>query len=227
MKSIFLDYRGREWTITDDAFQQIADLIRANCICQTCESAYTDEIPQVAQNCCLRCFLVSENRHRISFLDEADGHFRFIDPKGEIRLSDIGNTESRISVSETIRYHGFPIPQTIVLEGVAKVLSPWSWQINGDVTRSCVALKYGSSGGGETYISLAYKNGEYVVLSKRKHSHRELLQRARNQIEASKVKEGYYRIGDRRFYSLYDSSVFEVASEIASIEYDISKKVLE
>ncbi len=228
MKSVFLSHRGREWTITDDAFQQIAELIRQNCICETCQQEYTEDNMQVAINTCLACFLQREQRHCIRFLDTVGNHFRFIDPSGGIRLSDVDSTESRVSIAQTISYHGFPIPQSILLDGVVKILSDWSWTIHGDVERSCVVLQYGSSyGGSESYFFLAYKNSSYVELNKRKRTHRELLQRARNQIEASRDKQGYYHIGDRSFYSLYDTTVHEVLAEIASIEFDITGKMLE
>jgi hypothetical protein len=227
MKSVYLDYHGRSWTITDEAFRQIAELIQANCICETCKEGYTEENPQVAQNICLVCFLLREQRHGITFLDEVGGNFRFIDPKGEIRISDIDSTESRISIAQTILYHGFPLPQSIMLDGIAKILSEWSWRIHGAIERSCMVLEYGSSYGGESYWFLAYKNGSFVELNKRKKTHRDLLQRAKNQIEASRDKQGYYHIGDRSFYGLYDTTIYEVLAEIASIEFDISGKVLE
>src|ERR1700738_2916749 len=125
MKSVFLDYRGREWTITDEAFVQIAEIIRASLVCSNCGNGYTEENMQVAQNTCLSCFLLREQRHGITFIDQVDTHFRFIDPKGEMRLTDSNSTESRVSVAETIRHHGFPVPQSIVLEGVAKILNEW------------------------------------------------------------------------------------------------------
>lgn len=227
MKSVYLDHRGREWTITDEAFEQIAELIRASLVCSNCGSGYTEENMQVAQNTCLSCFLLREQRHGITYIDQMDTHFRFIDPKGDIRLTDTNSTESRVSVAETIRYHGFPVPQSIVLEGVAKILNEWYWQIHGDKTRSCVVLQHGSSYNGEHYFFLAYKNGSYIELNKRKRAHRELLQRADNQIDASKDKEGYYTITGRRFYGKYESTTYEVVAEIASIEFDVSGKVLE
>ena len=64
-------------------------------------------------------------------------------------------------------------------------------------------------------------------MNKRKRAHRELLQRADNQIDASKDKEGYYNIAGRRLYGKYESTTYEVVAEIASIEFDISGKVLE
>ncbi len=227
MKSVYLDYRGREWTITDEGFEKITQIIRESWICETCKLGYTDEHPQVAQNCCLACFLVRESRHGITFLDESGGNYRFIDPRGEIRLTDINSTESRVSVTETIRYHSFPVPQSIQVDGVAKILSEWHWHIYGNVERSCIILQYGSSSNGEAFLFLAYKNGSYVELNKRKRAHRELLQRARNQIEASRDKEGYYNIGGNRFYGMYESSIFEVASQIASIEFDVLHQVME
>lgn len=227
MKSVYLDYRGREWTITDDAYEQIAEIIRASLVCSTCGNGYTEDSPQVAQNTCLSCFLLREQRHGITFIDQVDTQFRFIDPHGDIRLSDINSAESRVSVAETIRYHGFPLPQTIILEGEAKVLNPWYWQIHGEKTRSCVVLQHGSNYGSETYLFLACKNGSYVELNKRKRAHRELFQRAENQIDASRESGGYYNINGRRFYGKYESTTYEVLAEISSIEFDVSGKVLE
>lgn len=228
MQSIYLSYRGREWTITDEAFEQIAEIVNTSLVCKTCKQEYSEDNMQVAQNCCLSCFLVQEQRHGITFLDQINGHFRFIDPRGEIRLTDVDSTESRIVITETIRYHGFPVPESIVVNGETKSLSQWHWQIHGEKTRSCVVLQHGTSySGAEIFLFLAYKNGSFVELNKRKRAHRDLLQRARNQIEASKDREGYYRIGDRRSYGMYESMIYEVAAEIASIEFDVSGKVLE
>ena len=56
MKRVKLEY-GSEITISDEAFEQIAAIVKANRVCEGCGKPYAPDRPNVALNLCLQCFL--------------------------------------------------------------------------------------------------------------------------------------------------------------------------
>ncbi len=62
MKRVKLEY-GSEITITDEAFEQITAMVKANRVREGCDQPYTPERPNVALNLCLKCFL-RKNAHQ-------------------------------------------------------------------------------------------------------------------------------------------------------------------
>ncbi len=82
MKRVKLDYQ--EITITDEAFEQIAAIVKANRVCELCGNPYTPDNPNVELNRCLNCFFYAITKTRdLPNLPS----FRFLPPKIGIYFS--------------------------------------------------------------------------------------------------------------------------------------------
>ena len=67
MKRVTLDY-GQATTISDEAFEQISAIVKANKVCERCGKPYTPERPNVELNRCLTCFLTYHQNQGYTYL---------------------------------------------------------------------------------------------------------------------------------------------------------------
>ncbi len=109
MKRIKLDYR-QEITIADEAFEQIAAIVQANKVCEGCGQPYTPDLPNVALNRCLRCFLTSHANQGYTYI-KRETHW-FLDPFHLVYFTTSTSREAQKSNYYTLLYWGFPVPET-------------------------------------------------------------------------------------------------------------------
>ena len=122
MKRVKLEYEHGV-TISDEAFEQIAVIVKSNRVCETCEKPYTQERPQVSLNKCLPCFLRFHQSQFLTYvgvLEEREDYtvYGFLNPLGYIYPS-FSNTENRdlnLSNAYTLKYYGYPVPSQVSLE---------------------------------------------------------------------------------------------------------------
>src|SRR5579862_8899656 len=67
MKRVTLDY-GQATTISDEAFEQISAIVKANKVCERCGKPYTPERPNVELNRCLTCFLAFHHNQSYTYI---------------------------------------------------------------------------------------------------------------------------------------------------------------
>ncbi len=210
-KEVYLEYRDHHpQAITLEAYEQIVEIIKTNLICMYCCKGYTDQMPQVAENVCLACFL----KHRdsppsdLTFVGEASSDFdrehgykryKFLDSRGFVYLrystDGINDTWER-DIRATLMHYSFTVPDAYTLKTgsvVALVASAWK-QIYGDFKTFPVLLVTYSEyyGNHIKAVWLLYKDGTYVEFTRRVKKLRTWYDEAKAEIVATwKPYQGY------------------------------------
>ena len=116
MKRVKLDYQ--ETTISDNAYEQIAAIVKANRVCELCGNPYTPDNPNVELNRCLKCFLRYHENQGFTYIKmyEVDQYGNethwFLDPLNVVHYTKTSSKEPQKSEHYTLLYWGFPVPQT-------------------------------------------------------------------------------------------------------------------
>ncbi len=235
-KDIRLDNR-REYTVNPDVYPAIVELVMSSLVCSHCGFPYTHDHPMVMLNWCLVCY-EREYKDGLTYLGvlrtDADGdktHY-FKSPKGMIYTSSTTNKDKPSeSITETLRYWHFKVPQKGEQNGKEIDFSVYHWQIHGEVDKDCVLIiewshnyfpKYGK------HVYICYKDGETEPFNKRKGEHRRLYQQAKAQMEASRPGPyGPYIVRGREVNGLWESCIYEIVSELASKANGEQKRLIE
>lgn len=115
MKYVYLDHKGNEFSITDEAYVIVETIIKANLLCRFCQRPYTFDRPMVARNKCLSCFFTSHAQAGLRYTGEHYAApygetYLFLDMDGYVYLSydssEDGNNLYK-SVYDTMLYWGF------------------------------------------------------------------------------------------------------------------------
>lgn len=221
MKFIRLD--NHHITLTDEAYAQIEDLISREWLCGKCYRKFTPANPMVVEDKCNQCFLREDNQGLVflGLLPGQETHrpedrtYQFIDRLGYIYLTYSHTDRAERSVYRTIKYHGFPVPESF--EG--KQLDGYNWHMYGNFRLNiAVVIEYRESYGDKLSVCwIAYKGSELVRLNRREKATQKLLKRARERIEATQNPEGYLVVG-ARVSQIFDSHLYSVISDIVSAE---------
>jgi hypothetical protein len=233
MKRVKLEYEHGV-TINDEAFEQIAVIVKSNRVCETCEKPYTQERPQVSLNKCLPCFLRFHQSQFLTYvgvLEEREDYtvYGFLNPLGYIYPS-FSNTENRdlnLSNAYTLKYYGYPVPSHVLLDTQTeeKYLDSSFWQMHGEFRKGqpVLLLEYNQPYGDHIkLLFLSYRNGEATLLDKQRGQGRKWFIEAKKTIEATKVGREYHWKG-RDSYQIFTSDIYELVSTLASAEYDQRK----
>jgi hypothetical protein len=219
MKTIRLD-GYHDITISDEAFTLIQDIVKDGIICGTCQQPITEDYPCVALNTCLECFLKFHNHGFIGEVaDYASGHtYAFSDSRGYISLSHSSWDAKQLaqSIYWTIKLHNFPLPE----EYNGQPLYQHDWHLYGNFQMNAViVIEYREEYGERRNIFfLASKDGTLIAINKRKKVFQKLWKQARERIEATKDKRGYYHLEDYSFSQVYDSHLFTIVSDMVSAD---------
>ncbi len=226
---IRLDNR-REYTIAQDVYETIVQMVMASLVCEYCGWSYTPERPRVALNTCRNCHVKKYGSYHtlvyvgvLSTNPDGEQTHKWIDAKGMIYLSTTTQDEkAQEYTGETLKHWGFILPKTGMYQGQEVELYENYFMIHGDVqNNSVVCITYHKPYGEYMDIPfLVYRDGPAAQINKRMG----IYQKAKAQHEATKDNRGYYHLHGREIAGLYESSVFEVVSDLASEAYDALKR---
>jgi hypothetical protein len=234
MKFVYLDSPHRGVSVPDALFDQVEALVRANCRCNSCKNPYTQENPQVAENRCKDCFLMTNGKqYHLRFLgllkqeEHGKDYYRFIDDTGDIYVTCSTYESHRFdnsnkSARETLRHWGFPIPTEFYDNNGEKYrLHDIYTYIHGDVKTNAVVLvryeeRHYKSEPSTIFFYLSYRNGELKEFNKRKGEDRKLWLAAKARAEASKREDGYYCLHGHQYYQINDHFLYHLVADIAS-----------
>lgn len=228
MKEITLDNR-RKYTIADDVYETIVLMVMDSLVCEFCGWPYTPERPRVGLNTCRNCFVKKYGEYHtlvyVGVARENNGEqdHKWIDAKGMIYLSSTTQDhKAQEYTGETLKHWGFKLPKTGMYQGREIDLYENYFTIHGDVqNNSVLVIEWSKPYGDREHIPfLCSQVREPIQINKRMS----IYQRAKAAHEATKDARGYYHIGQREIAGLYESSIWEVASQIASDEYDALKR---
>lgn len=236
MKQVKLEY-DHAVTITDEAFEQIRTIVQNNLLCETCQRPYTDERPQVARNRCVSCFLQYHHSSYLRYVgilktESATPVYGFLDAVGYIHPSTQHDDVHSLKQSNrhTLNYYGYPVPLKILLDGEQEERrldsSSFCWQMYGEFKQgqSVLVIEYTQPWGDHLKILfLSYRNGEAILLDKKRGQGRKWFIEAKKQIEATKV-DGVYHYKGRNSYQFFHSDMYELVAQFASAEYDQQRK---
>jgi hypothetical protein len=219
--------------IAASAFADIERQVLAARVCRICALPYTDERLRVTENTCLACYL-KKQQETYTFVGrnetESSRHYNtylYLDRNGIVHYSHTSSDDDpQKSIEMTLHFYGFPVPDSYQENGEQTRLYAENWYIRGDVTtHSVVVIEF------ITYIEdyrhvpfLSYKHGEVIPLDKRRGMTRRLYQAAKKQHEASKDQQGYYHLHGSEIGHFSETHVYSIVSDLASAEYDASKK---
>ena len=223
---IYLDeYHSHPIAIAESAFAEIERLVLAARVCRICGLPYTQETgnrPRVTQNICLACFL-KKQRDTYTFVGKQDAEpgsryttYLYLDRRGMVHYSTTAHDDDpEESIEETLRYYGFPVPDSYTESGQHIKFYGGQWYIRGDVkTHSVVVIEFIRNIDDYRHIPfLTTKQGDVVFLDKRRGNTRRLYQTAKKQYEATTSK-----------YNRWESGIYTLVSELASAEHDLNKK---
>ncbi len=241
-KEVYLDYRSHPITITTQAYEQIKALVHASMICKFCEQGYTRENPMVAENVCLRCFLLHRDSppRDLTFVGWHTSEYAarygyqtymFIDSRGYVYLTHSTSAHTdpfNQDIRETLRHYGFAVPERYTLKSGTEVeLETGSWRtIYGDFKTSPVILvTYHEYYGNHIETAfLLYRDGSFVEFTRRRNPMRQWYNEARAEIEATYQPRIGYVVSsgqdgeDRTSYQIYDYHMYEgvVARAVAA-----------
>jgi hypothetical protein len=231
MKRVKLDY-SREITITDEAYEQIAAIAKANMVCEGCHKPYSDDNPNVELNRCLRCFLRYYEHKGLTFLklheirQDGDAIYWFLDPQNTVHYTNSTSREPQQSDHYTLLYWNFPVPQTWQDDGVTKEIIHWHWSMYGNPKTDAVllitnSLAYGST---RSVDFLTWKGTDKTLqIDRRKGEGRRLFLLAKKRIEATNDGHGYH-MEDHTFYQMESYWQRYMVAKIANEEYRQSKE---
>jgi len=234
VKRIRLDNHD-EYVVSDMVYPQIVALVEANLVCGTCEKVYTEERPQVSLNKCLPCFLRYHASQYLTYAGVIEKRqdfivYGFLNPLGYIypAFSYKDSRDFNLSNPYTLKYYGYPVPSTVLLESETEErrLDSGSWQMHGEFKKgqSVLVLEYTQAWGDHIkLLFLSYRNGEAVLLDKRRGRGRKWFLEAKKTIEATKEGREYHWKG-RDSYQIYTSDIYELVSQFASAEYNAGQK---
>lgn len=249
-KEVYLDYRGRAYTITPQAYEQINAIIQASLICQFCYKGYTTKNPQVAENVCLSCYLVQKKDNlpkgfhfvgEVLYKDSLKRSYKtykFVDARGYVYLiHNNGTVKDSINedITATLEHHGFRIPKTYTLKDGRTVKLDYTekgWRkIYGDFTTSPVVLvTYKEYYGNKIETAfLLYLDREPLEFSKRKNPMRLWYNEAKAEIEATYKPHQGYIVGtgadeeDKTAFQLYEHHMYPGVVGRARQAYDKEK----
>lgn len=226
MKRVKLEY-DHEVTISDEAFEQITAIVKANTVCEGCKKPYTPDNPNVELNRCLRCFLKFYENQRLTFLKlyevrkSGEAIYWFLDPQNIVSYTNSTSREPQKSNHYTLLYWNFPVPQTWQDGDVTKEVIQWHWSIYGNPKTDAVlvihnTIDYGSD---RSFDFLTWRGTDKTLqIDRRKGEGRRLFLRAKKRIEAT--YDGHtYHIDGQSFYPLDTYWLRKVVARIANEEH--------
>jgi hypothetical protein len=233
---ITLDNR-RKYTVDPERYEAIVSMVMSNLVCYYCGGPYTTLHPQVMQNRCLDCYF-KEYKDGLKYIgllrvsQDGDQTHYFIDAKGKIYLSSTSQPDKPAeSITETLRYWHFTVPQKGEYQGREIDFSVYHWQIHGEENKDTVLIIEWSNNYFPEYgkhVFICFKDGPTEPFNKRKGEHRKLYQQAKAQMEASRPGPyGPYIVRGREVNGLWESSIYEIVSELASQAYNATHGLVE
>lgn len=245
MKTIKVEYS--EFTVTDETAQEILQIINGQKICNRCNQQYTEDNPEVSKNRCLKCIL--ETNPELEYIEavmedtyiglgqasqkrplylyklikeeqHAKGSIYFSSPNGEYN-------KPSYSSKRTLKHYGFNPPEKWTNEQYTDRNFYDEWLIRGDFTAQNVIMIFNKLGYEGKYLYfLAFKNGETIILNKRKKSIQQLFKKAEAMIE--KDDKGHFfvnnRFGERQtYYYLPEWEIEKLVTELAENKPELYK----
>src|SRR6266567_9606871 len=224
MKRVKLEY-GSEITIADEAFEQISAIATANRVCEGCGQPYTPDLPNVALNRCLRCFLTSHANQGYTYIKRyevnqqgSETHW-LLDPFHLIHFTTSTSREAQKSDYYTLLHWGFPVPETWQDGEETKQVNHYHWSFYGDPQADQVlvihnTIDYGSD---RSFDFLSYRDGRPMQIDRKRGEGRRLFHAAKKRIEATHDGHGYHMDG-QTFYSVDSYWLRRVVAMIANEE---------
>lgn len=219
----------REYTIAEEVYQRVVALVMANLVCEYCGGEYTPLCPRVALNMCINCYLRKYGEYvaltYLGVLSESDHDqtHKWMDGKGMIYLTTTTQDQrAQEYTGETLKHWGFLLPKSGTYQGREMDLYENYFVIHGNLMENSVlCIEWSKPYGEREHIPfLVYKDREPMQINKRVG----IYQRAKEQHLATKDNRGYYHLHGREIAGLYESSIWEVVSDLASEEHDAQKK---
>jgi len=220
---------SREYTIAQDVYDTIVQMVMASLVCEYCGWPYTLERPRVGLNTCRNCFVRKYGEYHtlvyVGVLAENGGEqdHKWIDAKGMIYVSSTTQDhKAEYYPGETLKHWGFILPTKGIFNGQEIEVYANYLTIHGDVQNNSVVCVELIKPYGEHYHIpfLCYQDRPALQINKRMS----IYQQAKGLVELSRDARGTYHVHDREISGFYDSTVFEVVSDIASDQYDAQKK---
>src|SRR4051812_46123542 len=118
MESVYLRYPSNEYSVSDDAYQQIVRLVNAHKLCLKGRHPYSEDNPCVGRNLCQEHLLQQHSGMTFLGLLRTDYSgrrvYRYINKEGFIYTStEDSSTELEKDLDETLAYHGFVPPKEV------------------------------------------------------------------------------------------------------------------
>ena len=187
MKRIKLDY-SQEITIADEAFEQIAAIVKANRVCEGCDQPYPLERPNVALNRCVRCFLTYHANQGYTYIKRYEVNQRgeeihwFLDPFNVVYYTHSTSREAQKSNYYTLLHWGFPVPETWQDGEETKSVNNYHWSFYGDPQADQVlvihnTIDYGSE---RSFNFLSYRDGRTLQIDRKRGEGRRLFLAAKS-----------------------------------------------
>ncbi len=188
MKSVKLNYD--EYVISDEAYEQIAAIVKANRLCELCGNPYTPDNPNVELNRCLKCFLRYHENQGFTYIklyevnQYGDETHWFLDPLNIVSYTKTSSKEPQKSDHYTLLYWGFPVPQTWQDNNTTKQVIHYHWSIYGDVKHDPVVLIHNTIDYGSTrfFDFLSYRDGRTVQIDPKRGEGWRLFRLARQRV---------------------------------------------
>jgi len=227
---VYLDSKYNEYFVSDEAYEQIVQLVQANKYCvhdYRNRHAYTENNPCVGRNICLEHLLQKQGHLTqidvVGMTADNKSIYYFTDAKGYVYTStEDSSDEAKQSTDETLTYYGFTPPATITSRGKSVAFYSYYATLHGDLhNASVIVLSYNQSSEKVRGLFLLYKGGLVKDFSKKS----DLYHRADELVEATKDANGDYHINGRSHYGHYEADVYEVVSQLESALYDVTRKL--
>ncbi len=233
MKTICLDgWHSHPITVSDEGYTALVALVNQHRVCSRCSASYGTDLPihnpMVVENTCLGC-VIQQHPH-LTFAGpvgepDAEGYqwFEFLDTNGYVYLSSSRySDEPRTDTYQTLAHWGFSVPTVYTpFRGEEVRLQTNNWYVYGDVVEASALVIERSYDAKHSCVFLSYKGGGYRELTKRDAEMKSLLEQAKDIIEESKDKDGWYQLGSYPTKYIRDSVLYQVVSQIASAIYDV------
>src|SRR5258708_3013360 len=226
MKNVYLHYKSKEYTVTEEGFLLIKELVKQHQICTTCKRHHTKNNPIVGENICLMCFCV---KHTLMYvgpwkeIQNGNMEYKFLDEHGYIHTSTADESNGPYQYTRlTIQHWQFALPTHWTIGEKEIELNQHNWTIYGDIPKDSVwVLRYmDRHNDGPVFTILSYKGGSWSELNKRSKVNRELFKRAKLGIEATKDQNGCYHILGKEQSWYIEVDTYKVIAHIESDRYD-------
>src|SRR5947209_2490089 len=232
MNYVYLDSKYDEYLVDDDAYAQIAAIVKAHKQClydYRNRHPYSAENPCVGKNICLEHLLEKQkNLTRLDVIGSNAGRpvYYFVDTKGYVSTSiEDSSDEARQDLLETLSLYGFSPPKTVESRGKTVDFYSYYATLHGDLRNaSVIMLSYQHSQEKTKALFLLYKGGQTVAFQKR-GEHKTLYAKAEELVEATKDANNEYHVGGTSHYGRYESDIYEVISQLESALYDVTRKL--